>query len=103
MVFGLGRARILEAVQKTGSISGAARELGMSSKAVWERLRVTEKRLGRQLVIRQKGGASGGSSRLSDEARQLLATFNELHEKIVSSDDQLFEQTVASLFKTTPS
>jgi molybdate transport system regulatory protein len=92
MVFGLGRLKILEAIHKTGSINAAAKELGMSYKAVWERLKVTEERLGASLVIRKKGGASGGSSRLSEFALRLVAGFKDFHHSVILCDDQLFEE-----------
>jgi len=101
MVFGLGRMRMLEAIDRTGSISGAARELGMSYKAVWGRLKVTEERLGKDLVIRRKGGASGGSSRLSDYARELIDAFKELHAKVLSSDDSRFERILRPVLDET--
>ena len=39
VVFGSGRLRILDAIEKHGSILAAAKELGMSYRAVWERSR----------------------------------------------------------------
>jgi molybdate transport system regulatory protein len=100
MVFGLGRLRMLEAIGRTGSISAAAKDLGMSYKAVWERLRVTEERLGRRLVLRQKGGAKGGSSELSDYAKQLMEGFRELHRSVVRNDDRKFEEILQPIISS---
>jgi molybdate transport system regulatory protein len=103
MVFGLGRVKILESIHRTGSINAAAKELKMSYKAVWERLKVTEERLGAELVIRRKGGASGGSSYLSDFAHQLLAGFQELHQSVLSCDDQQFEEILKPILNAAAS
>ncbi|HEY5229452.1 MAG TPA: LysR family transcriptional regulator, partial [Galbitalea sp.] len=59
--------RIVRAIAETGTITGAARELGFSQPAISQHLQRTEARLGVPLVIR-----SGRSIRLT-EAGQLLA------------------------------
>ena len=100
IVLGQGRIRMLEAIDRTGSINAAAKALGMSYKAVWERLRRTEERLGKVLVIRKKGGASGGISKLSDYAYQLIDRFNELQQDVVRSDDQKFNRILKPVLES---
>ena len=68
--FGDGRARLLAAIQKTGSIKGAAEELGMSYRHAWGHLNNIEQRLGCSLVERNARG-----SRLTSEAQQLLKAY----------------------------
>ncbi|OEU65773.1 MAG: ModE family transcriptional regulator [Desulfovibrio sp. S3730MH75] len=60
MLFGLGRAQLLEQIEKLGSLNKAAKELGMSYRAAWGRLKNTEEVLGDALVLRTRGrkGAS---------------------------------------------
>ena len=52
VVFGLGRLRILEAIQRLGSINAAAKELKMGYRAIWGRItaseRSEERRLGKE-------------------------------------------------------
>ena len=60
VVFGLGRLKILDAIDRLGSIQGAAKELKMSYRAIWGRIKATEERLNRPLLIRNIGGRSGG-------------------------------------------
>lgn len=67
VVFGLGRYRILQAVQDTDSLQAAAKELKMSYRAVWMRIRASEKRTGRELVVRD-----GKGSRLTPFAENLM-------------------------------
>ncbi len=92
MVLGQGRIRMLETIDQTGSINAAAKAMGISYKAIWERLKLTEQRLGKVLVIRKKGGAAGGTSKLSDYAYQLIESFNELQKDVVKCDDQKFNR-----------
>jgi len=91
VVFGLGRVKILEAIQRRGSIHAAAKELGMSYRGVWGRIKATEERLGRPLLVRNIGGAAGGGSRLTSFAEALIQQFDELHRGVVHEADRLFE------------
>ncbi len=91
VIFGLGRVVILEAIGRHGSIHGAAKELGMSYRAVWGRIKATEERLGEELLVRNIGGTSGGGSKLTPKAKMLLEQFHQLHKLIVSGSDKLFE------------
>ncbi|MFH2125705.1 MAG: LysR family transcriptional regulator [Pseudomonadota bacterium] len=56
VLFGGGRLKLLKAVVNQGSLAGAARELNMSYRAAWGRLRASEKRLGFALVERSDSG-----------------------------------------------
>ncbi len=94
MVFGLGRLKILKAVHRLGSLQAAAKELKMSYRAVWGKLKATEERLGIPLLIRKKGGASHGGSQLVPEAEALLEQFNTLHKEIIIQSDHLFKDKI---------
>lgn len=61
MVFGTGRMRILEAVHQNGSILAAAKELGMSYRAVWGKIKASEERLGQPLVRKHMGGPTAAA------------------------------------------
>jgi molybdate transport system regulatory protein len=74
-LLGDGRFEILEAIARTGSLSAAARELGMSYRALWGKVRATERRLGIALVHGAAGGESHGGSTLTAEAVALVAAF----------------------------
>jgi len=91
VVFGMGRVKILRAIQHTGSIHAAAKELGMSYRGVWGRIKATEERLGRPLLVRSIGGTSGGGSRLTPFAETLLEQFVQFHRGVVRKSDRLFE------------
>lgn len=92
VVFGLGRLKILEAIHRLGSLKAAAKELKMSYRALWGRIKATEERLGFPLVVCSKGGASGGGSRLMPFALDLVEQFRQLHKNVVIQSDELFEK-----------
>eukprot|EP00831_Metopus_contortus_P025353 TRINITY_DN21873_c0_g1_i1.p1 TRINITY_DN21873_c0_g1~~TRINITY_DN21873_c0_g1_i1.p1 ORF type:complete len:138 (-),score=26.17 TRINITY_DN21873_c0_g1_i1:154-522(-) len=91
VVFGLGRLKILDAVHRLGSLQAAAKELKMSYRAVWGRIKATEERLGFPLLVRSKGGAAGGGSQLMPFTLELVQQFRQLHKNVVLESDKLFE------------
>jgi len=92
VVFGLGRFKIFEAIQRSGSIQAAAKELKMSYRAVWGRIKATEERIGQQMLIRNVGGLSGGGSSLTPFAQMLVEQFRRLHKDVLLQSDTLFEK-----------
>jgi molybdate transport system regulatory protein len=74
-VFGLGTMRLFAAIDRLGSINAAARELGMSYRYALERINVVEKRLGRTLVERKRGGKEGGGAKLTAFGYELLGDY----------------------------
>jgi molybdate transport system regulatory protein len=89
-VLGQGRIQILSEVERTGSLNAAAKALGMSYRGAWCRIRRTEERLGRALLERSTGGASGGGSRLTPYALLLVARFRDLQKSVEREADRLF-------------
>ena len=85
IAFGLGRFRILEAIDRRGSMNSAAAELSMSYRSVWCRIRESEDRIGHRLVVRK-----GKGSVLTAFARRLLQQFTELDEKLQAEADTIF-------------
>lgn len=94
-VFGNGRIRILEAIEKHGSISAAARSLGMSYPGAWKRIQATEERLGRQLLEKTMGGKNGGGSELTPFAKELVARFQEMSKRVKQEADKIYEESLS--------
>jgi molybdate transport system regulatory protein len=89
-VLGLGRVKMLETIQRLGSINAAAKDLKMSTRAIWGRIKSTEERLGRPLLVRNVGGAAGGGSQLTDFAVELIDLFHFLNQRVKQQSDELF-------------
>lgn len=90
VVFGLGRYRILEMIRRLGSMNAAAKELQMSYRAVWMRIRSSEERIGKQLVIRE-----GKGSRLTPFAEKLMKQFKRLHTIVEAESDDVYESLMS--------
>ncbi len=91
VIFGLGRFRILSAIDRCGSINAAAKDLGMGYRAIWGKIKATEEGLGSPLLTRTAGGKTGGGSQLTPLARKLLQEFERIHAHVLSSSDDFFE------------
>jgi molybdate transport system regulatory protein len=84
-VFGDGRARLLEAVRRVGSINGGAATMGMSYRNAWLHLKRMEQRLGVKLIERRVGGSHGGGCLLTPAGERLLAAYRE-YRKMLDRD-----------------
>ena len=82
--------RILEAIERHGSINAAAKELKMGYRAVWARISATENRLGKKLLVRQTGGSAGGGSQLTPLAQELVKNFKKVQMSVETMTDELF-------------
>ena len=93
-VLGDGKARMLEAIDKSGSLAAGAESLHMSYRGLWGRLREMETRLGDVLVVRRTGGCGGGGSQLTPQARKLLRKYRRFRDGI----DELVNRRFKSIF-----
>jgi molybdate transport system regulatory protein len=99
IVFGAGRLRIFELVEAHGSILAAAKELHMSYRAVWGKIKATEERLGQPLVRRKPDGTTRGGSELTPFAGTIMDGFRQLQSKLEKEADLLFENIFAAGLK----
>ncbi|MBB5019408.1 molybdate transport system regulatory protein [Chitinivorax tropicus] len=72
------RIRLLQAIALSGSISQAAKQVGLSYKAAWDAIDAINNLAGEALVQRSVGGKGGGGTQLTPRGQQLLATFQRL-------------------------
>ncbi|MCP3898232.1 MAG: LysR family transcriptional regulator [Desulfobacteraceae bacterium] len=90
-VFGAGQLKILEVIDSEGSISAAAKAMNMGYRSMWGRLKKIEERTGKPVLIRKKGGAAGGNSVLTPEAKVMVEKFKKLKQKIDHNADEVFK------------
>lgn len=72
---GPGKVAVLEAIARTGSISGAGRALGMSYRRTWGLVEDLNRNLGRAVVEAVSGGAGGGGAELTEAGRAVVACY----------------------------
>ncbi|EON10933.1 winged helix-turn-helix domain-containing protein [Pandoraea sp. SD6-2] len=81
-VFGPGRLTLLRAIEATGSISAAARRMGMSYRRAWLLVEAMNHEFREPLVTRHIGGVSGGGAQLTPFAQNLMAHYDTLIKEI---------------------
>jgi molybdate transport system regulatory protein len=72
------RMKLLEAVHLTGSISGAAKAIGMTYKAAWDAIDAINNLGAEPVVVTQHGGAGGGGAILTRYGVSLIESFSKL-------------------------
>lgn len=93
-IFGSGCRRLLEAIERHGSINRAAREVNVSYRKAWSYIKAMEERLCVTLVERRTGGKHGGGASLTDDAR----TFMEKYERLETGIREIVDARFAEIF-----
>ena len=93
--FGDGPARLLDGVERTGSLRRAAAELGMSYNKAWRILHAAEQRLGFALLDRSVGGTLGGGSRLTPQAQDLMSRYRAVRAEVDAALESAFQRHFA--------
>jgi len=86
IIMGNGRMQILYSIDRTGSINQTSKEMKMSYKAVWSKIKSTEKNFGKPIVHSDKKTGT----RLTDEGKNLLEKYRQLKKYCTQADDAIF-------------
>jgi molybdate transport system regulatory protein len=78
IAFGPGKADLLAAITRTGSIAKSAAEMGMSYNRAWCLVRDMNALFERPLVARARGGANGGGSKVTAAGREVLRLYQRM-------------------------
>ena len=78
IAIGPGKIGLLEAIARTGSITSAARELGMSYRHAWLLLHELNRSLSKPAADSAMGGRRGGGTELTDTGRRLIAIYRRI-------------------------
>jgi molybdate transport system regulatory protein len=78
IAMGPGKADLLDAIMREGSISAAGRALGMSYRRTWLLVDVMNRCWDLPLVETAAGGSHGGGARVTELGRSILAHYRAL-------------------------
>lgn len=81
-ILGPGRIELLEKIQSTGSISEAAREMGISYRKAIQLINHINEHSGQEAVLTWKGGPEHGGARLSPWGENLIRRYKSLTDKV---------------------
>src|SRR5215472_3946680 len=82
---GPGKIALLEAIRGQGSISAAARHLGMSYRRAWLLVEQINEGLSKPAVTAATGGASGGGAALTPVGEQVIELYRKIESRTRSS------------------
>lgn len=80
IAMGPGKADLLEAIGREGSISAAGRALGMSYRRAWLLVDIMNRCWQEPLIETSAGGSRGGGARITDFGRLILWRYRQLEE-----------------------
>lgn len=82
---GPGKALVLDAIARTGSISAAGRDLGMSYRRIWLLVDSLNQAWIEPLVATRVGGGKAGGAQLTALGEQVLASYRTIEARMVTA------------------
>src|SRR5580658_8987555 len=86
---GEDRVRLLDAIDRHGSIARAGEELGLGYRAAWDAVRTLNNLFAAPLVTAKIGGRSGGGASLTAEGQVALQTLRHIREELAAAMTRL--------------
>jgi len=82
---GPGKAELIARIGETGSISAAARAMGMSYRRAWQLVEALNQDFRQPVIATAIGGTRGGGARVTPFGERLLASFRAMEHKASSA------------------
>jgi molybdate transport system regulatory protein len=79
---GIGKITLLEAIARNGSLSSAARDIGMSYRRAWLLIDSMNTDFDTPVISATVGGSGGGGARLTSFGRELIGAYRNLEARI---------------------
>lgn len=81
---GIGKIRLLEGIERSGSLSQAAREMGMSYRRAWLLIDSMNEEFDAPVVSATVGGSGGGGAKLTPLGNDLVVTYRALEARVAA-------------------
>ena len=98
-VFGDGKWRLLEAIDRTGSLSAASESLQISYRKAWGDLKKAQEALNIPLVEKQRGGNIGGKTTLTSEGKQWIKEYAKFRTDVEKAVGKAYEKRIEGLLR----
>ena len=98
-VFGGGKCRLLDSIEKTGSLRATSDALHISYRKAWGDLKKAQAALGIVLIEQHRGGRQGGRTVLTEQGKRWVQAYSRFHrdvEAAVQTSFERFSREVAS-------
>jgi molybdate transport system regulatory protein len=97
---GPGKIALLEHIGRDGSLSQAARELGMSYRRAWQLLDSLNHCFRERVAVTSKGGRRGGGATLTAFGRELIRTYREFDVEVQARAARHFRAIIRQTHRT---
>lgn len=87
VIIGPGKADLLEAIEKTGSIRSASDAMGMSYMRAWSLIRTMNASFREPLVEKTRGGATRGGATLTPTGSKVLRIYRAMERTSLKAAD----------------
>ncbi|GLQ51717.1 TOBE domain-containing protein [Dyella flava] len=97
---GADRIALLAKIGETGSITAAARAVGMSYKGAWDVIDAMNNLSDEPLVMRVVGGKGGGGTRLTERGQRLIEAFaalEDVHRRFLEQFETLADASASDI------
>ena len=79
VLMGEGRVTLLKAIKNEGSLSKAAKSIGMSYKKAWTMVDAVNRTAKENVVVKTVGGPNGGGTVITPYGDRLMAAFDAIN------------------------
>ena len=88
IALGPGKVDLLEAIDREGSISQAARSMKLSYRRAWDMVETMNQCFKKPLVKSVIGGSKGGGAQLTDSGKKMIALFRSMEKQAETAVDK---------------
>ncbi len=99
---GAGKIALLEAIDRTGSISAAGRLHAMSYRRAWLLVDELNQLFAAPLVAAHHGGTKGGGAELTEEGRRIVALYRDAEAKMRAAAGEEIDTIESQLAPAAP-
>lgn len=97
IALGPGKVVLLKAIKEAGSITAAARSLGLSYRRAWMMADVMNRSFKAPLIETAHGGARGGGARLTELGNKVLRQYQLLIDAVDQTAQQASQDLLAQI------
>jgi molybdate transport system regulatory protein len=94
---GPGKIRLLEAIERTGSISQAGRDLGMAYRRAWQLVDDMNRCFSDPVIDTTTGGPQGGGAILTPFGKKLIKQYRAIEDQALDATQQLLREIEPAL------
>ncbi|MDR2521750.1 MAG: LysR family transcriptional regulator [Spirochaetaceae bacterium] len=90
--YGPGMLRLLDAIDKEGTVLKACKTMGLSYSKGWKLLKMAEQCAGFPVIARRQGGKGGGCARLTDEGKAFIEKYRQFEAESRANVEGVFNK-----------